>query len=572
MELTSLLLAYFAAKRLELLTAFVCWKPEQLSSLWRESRRYGVRLTIADWARLPALPPDGLHREATLLDLACPGADLVLQKASETRGFNLRYSWLLLSDAPLNYSLVESTLESALILPDADVVWAARDWVLDVYRVKGGEPLVATTLGALGTGLGATWGELPAAPTRRRDLNNVYLKASTIITQPQFFKGWTDLTVRQIDTYPKLTYPLMLLLGEDLNFRYNLKQVDLYGDNRNGSFDGLAGQLQRLEIEVGVASMFMRKDRTLILHFFSETVELRGAFFFRQPSKSSVSNVFLLPFSRGVWLATAGTLAAASAMMTLLARRPLLRAIDPSLEQLTVGETVIFGVGTVCQQGFHVVPVLASARVVMFCALMTALFSFTSYSAKIVAILQTPSDAIRTIDDLTRSPMAMGVQETTYKKVYFAESTEPATQRLYRRKLLPLGDRAYLSVVDGVARMRTGLFAFQVEEPSGYDIISKTFTEREKCGLKQIPAFKLPMVAVPVRRNSGYKELFATRLRWQRETGLMDRWRRTWLAGKTRCDAASGGFVSVGIIDVLPAIHVLVTGMAASLLLLASER
>ncbi|XP_028169946.1 uncharacterized protein LOC114359667 [Ostrinia furnacalis] len=37
-------------------------------------------------------------------------------------------------------------------------------------------------------------------------------------------------------------------------------------------------------------------------------------------------------------------------------------------------------------------------------------------------------------------------------------------QRLYRRELLPLGERAYLSVVDGVARLRSGLFAFQVVE------------------------------------------------------------------------------------------------------------
>lgn len=44
------------------------------------------------------------------------------------------------------------------------------------------------------------------------------------------------------------------------------------------------------------------------------------------------------------------------------------------------------------------------------------------------------------------------------------ESEEPATQRLFRRKLLPLGERAYLSVVDGIARMRTELFAFQVTE------------------------------------------------------------------------------------------------------------
>lgn len=51
----------------------------------------------------------------------------------------------------------------------------------------------------------------------------------------------------------------------------------------------------------------------------------------------------------------------------------------------------------------------------------------------------------------------------------------------------------------------------QVEASSGYDIISKTFLEEEKCGLKEIEAFKLPMVAVPIKKHSGYRDLVATR-------------------------------------------------------------
>lgn len=57
-----------------------------------------------------------------------------------------------------------------------------------------------------------------------------------------------------------------------------------------------------------------------------------------------------------------------------------------------------------------------------------------------------------------------GIQREEGKQTYvvmFKESNDPATQALYRRKLLPLGERAYLSVVDGIARVRTGLFAFQ---------------------------------------------------------------------------------------------------------------
>lgn len=111
--------------------------------------------------------------------------------------------------------------------------------------------------------------------------------------------------------------------------------------------------------------------------------------------------------------------------------------------------------------GFHRTPPVTSVRVVMFSTLLTSLFVFTAYSAKIVAILQTPSNALQTIDDLVRSPMTIGVQDTTYKTVYFLESPEKSTQQLYRHKILPQGELAYHSVVAGIARVRTGFFAFQ---------------------------------------------------------------------------------------------------------------
>nr|ARO70544.1 antennal ionotropic receptor 75d-2 [Dendrolimus punctatus] len=493
-------------------------------------------------------------------------------QASDNRAFVSRFSWLLLHNGTYETNIIESFFYIN-ILPDSDVKISGPDYLLDIYKIKPNHPLVITSLDLNRNSslkeLSSFWNNFPTPVKRRKDLSNVYLTAATIVTQPQYFKGWSDLTNREIDTYPKLTYPLMMLCSEDLNFRYNLRQVDLYGDELNGSFNGLAGLLQRNEIEVGITSMFMRADRFGVLHYSSETVSLTGAFIFRQPSQSAVSNIFLLPFSRDVWLASAVVFLSSGLVLALLSRQ--LFHMDPILSQLTLSEAFTFALGTVCQQGFHVTPVMASARVVMFFTLTTALFAFTAYSAKIVAILQTPSDAIQTIDDLTNSPMGMGIQETTYKKVYIAESNEPATQRLYRHKLLPLGERAYLSVVDGISRVRSGLFAYQVEQSSGYDVISKTFEEHEKCGLKEIEAFSLPMVAIPIKKHSGYRELLASRLRWQREVGLIDRASSIWLAAKPRCDSAASGFVSVGLLDILPAIQVLAAGAFVAVLILLAE-
>ncbi|XP_068632718.1 uncharacterized protein [Battus philenor] len=542
----------------------------ELTRLWRgcSAARLRVRAGAAPGA-------GGALREGVLLDADCPAAQLILAEASARRAFNPRYSWLVVG-AALNASRLETMLAEVAVLPDADVVWAWPDAAADVYRVKQGQPLKLTHLAvsenSTQSQLEDLWRRTPATAMRRRDLDNVYLPAATIITHPQHFRSWSDVSSRAVDTFPKLTYPLLMLAAEDLHFRYNLLQVDLYGEERNGSFSGLAGMLQRGQLEIGVTSMFMRADRLPVLHYCSETVELRGAFLFRQPAQSAVTNVFVLPFSRGVWAAAAAAgagAAAALAVLAALARRAACSR-DPDVV-LTPSDCCMFVIGAMCQQGSALSPRRWSLRLVMFCALLSSLFVFTSYSAKVVSILQAPSRALQTIDDLTDSPMGLGVQDTTYKKVYFAESKEAATQRLYRRKLAPLGDAAYLSEAEGVARIRTGLFAFQVEVAAGYDIISKTFTEREKCGLKEIQAFKLPMVAVPIRRHSGYRDLLASRLRWQREVGLVSRERRKWMAAAPRCASGAAGFSSVRLRDVLPAAHALLAGAAAALALLLTE-
>ncbi|KOB67027.1 Ionotropic receptor [Operophtera brumata] len=288
-------------------------------------------------------------------------------KASKSRALCRRYTWLILHNSSLNSSSMEDLLDSLEILPDADVTWSSADVAVEIYRVKGNQPLIVTLLeltrNASLEDMETSWNARPSTVTRRRNLRNVFLKAATVITQPQHFKGWLDLTNRQIDTFPKLTYPLMMLLAEDLNYRHNLKQLDLYGEEDNGSFDGLAGLLQRREVEVGVSSIFMRADRWRVMDYVSETCELRGAFLFRQPSQSSVSNVFLLPFSRGVWAACAVVLASAAVTLAVLARR--LRAHHPQLQVLTFPEAVSFAIGTICQQGECFLPFLRPLALVL---------------------------------------------------------------------------------------------------------------------------------------------------------------------------------------------------------------
>lgn len=77
----------------------------------------------------------------------------------------------------------------------------------------------------------------------------------------------------------------------------------------------------------------------------------RCTFIFRQPSRSAVSNVFLAPFSGGVWAASGGVAAAAALLLAALRRVRQLTRPAPELQQFTLPETLTFALGTLCQQG-----------------------------------------------------------------------------------------------------------------------------------------------------------------------------------------------------------------------------
>lgn len=63
----------------------------------------------------------------------------------------------------------------------------------------------------------------------------------------------------------------------------------------------------------------------------------------------------------------------------------------------------------------------------------------------------------------------------------------------------------------GVEKIRTQLFAFQVEAASAYKAVAQTYTESEKCSLSEIHVLRLAVTTVTVERNSPYKELVKRR-------------------------------------------------------------
>lgn len=286
---------------------------------------------------------------------------------------------------------------------------------------------------------------------------------------------------------------------------------------------------------------------------------------FRQPPLSSVSNIFLLPFGESVWVAIVLIITVTIGILFFQWVLPVIQ------KQMHIFESITFVLGAACQQGFYTSFHTISGRILIISTFIASIFLFTSYAANIVALLQSPSNAIKSTSDLINSPLKLVVQDTVYNHIYYNETTDAVKKELWNKKIKPNVLEAFDFVPSGMAKMRTGLYAFQVEAHAAYQVISDTFTEREKCGLKELPAFILPRCTIPMKKNSRYREMIGQRIRWQRETGIMNREFKRWIPQKTVCAGNVGGFVSVGLTEITPALHVLLLGIALAVGILAIE-
>lgn len=175
-------------------------------------------------------------------------------------------------------------------------------------------------------------------------------------------------------------------------------------------------------------------------------------------------------------------------------------------------DVVGFICGVACQQGTHLAMPKSSGRIIVLTAFFSALFVFISYSANILVLLQSPSHAIKNIDDLLASSMRLALQDTRYARFNFQYENISMLKRVYATKIKPYGEQGWIYDPDkGVEKVRTQLFAFQLESATAYKLIGQTFTDDEKCSLTEITIFKVPRLTATIARNSPYKELFRQR-------------------------------------------------------------
>ncbi|CAH2018588.1 unnamed protein product [Acanthoscelides obtectus] len=117
-------------------------------------------------------------------------------------------------------------------------------------------------------------------------------------------------------------------------------------------------------------------------------------------------------------------------------------------------------------------PRSSAGRTAYFIALISLMFLYTSYSANIVALLQSTTENIRTLEDLLNSRMTLGVHDVVYNHYYFEHAQDSIRKAIYQQKVAPKGQKAkFMSLEEGISRVRN---EFLVSTPN-YRLLIKSW-------------------------------------------------------------------------------------------------
>ncbi|XP_050580162.1 uncharacterized protein LOC126917392 isoform X2 [Bombus affinis] len=562
------------------------------------------------------------HRILYVVDLDCDYAIPLLRAANSSGQFSAPMRWLLLRDGTIagnSMARVDRTFRNMAVYPDSEVIVATKLRVEDnlaeitsVYRPSPYHGVITENRGNWTTDGGVRAANLHAASRRRRNLRQTPLKSCLVMTDPDTINHLTDYENKHIDAVTKANYPWMLHIASRTNATIDFRVTNTWGyQQENGSWTGLTGMLQRREIDIGGTGTYLIQQRIGVIDYVQLYTRTKAKFIFRAPLLSTVSNIFTLPFQRSVWIAIGVFLLLVLGLLYFSSKWEYRRGASAKsaaywqqfhLDEQTLSDNFMVVLGAFAQQGYSYEPYRVPSRIVTLMLLLAALNLYASYTANIVALLQSTTDSIRTIADLFYSPLKLGAQDVVHVRHYlkvggpriraesylfqpslptrssnnvrlpiFSQSFQDPLRKAIVEKIEPKGhNSSWLPVEEGVRRVKDELFAFHSELGAFYKIMQETYREEEKCGITEIDILNMlyPLLVIPTR--SPYLEIVKNAALVLAETGLQTREDSRLYTKKPKCQGQTS-FVSIGLTECYFALVAVGYGALLSLVVLAVE-
>lgn len=233
----------------------------------------------------------------------------------------------------------------------------------------------------------------------------------------------------------------------------------------------------------------------------------------------------------------------------------------------TISDTFMIVLGAVAQQGYSYEPYRVPPRIVTLMLLIAALSLYASYTANIVALLQSSTDSIKTLADLLHSPLKFAAQDVVYTRYYSKTFQDPVRKAIADNLNR---NNSWITIQEGVRRVKDELFAFHGERGTVYEIMQQTYQEEEKCGIMELDLLNMLYPLLVIQLRSPYLEIVKNAALLLRETGLKYRAENRLYTSKPKCQGQTG-FISIGFTECYFALVSMGYGTFLGLLVLMAE-
>lgn len=386
----------------------------------------------------------GQEQTLIILDVNCNLSDI--QSVFQASHFSLIYSrWLLVdSRHPLgvvNEGFLLEVLQPTPIAQSTEIFFFSERseelLVKQAYkRAKVDEKVVFEDFGSFlnfdSTNFQSKLLVQSTAPSiRRRDMDGSDFNVALVVEFPDTMNHLYDYVDAEVDAVTKNGFRLSLVILEFLNARPQLVVSDRWGavNPSASNWTGMLGDLDAGKSEFAGTPATVRESRLEACDYLSYSVRTGTQIVFRAPKLSYTTNVFLLPFDRFVWLCAGLIIMTVIGLLaistyndwnTLVPANALVPNRDMLQPRLSdIGFMVL---GSIFVQGSAASPKGTAGRIINIFCLIFIVFLYVSYTAFIVALLQSPATNIKTVADLLESHMEVGNQDNTYHRFWVAVS------------------------------------------------------------------------------------------------------------------------------------------------------
>ncbi|GAB0086031.1 uncharacterized protein DMENIID0001_000060 [Sergentomyia squamirostris] len=511
----------------------------------------------------------------TVVDLDCASARETLLTLKPIH-FAHPIRWILMTKSLSSFELqgvMESLplrLDSYVIL--AEVVNSTNLSLKHVFKLNPNTPIKHEDYGGWSPSGGISDIRTTRILSRKRsNLQGYFISTGIVFSNDDTKNHLYDEKDRQIDSISKVNYHLINILLDKINATRKFKLYKDWGakNHSKAEFQGYTKDVIDGTLDVGASPLLLFSHRVEYIDFLSFPLTTYAAFIFRPPPLSTVANIFYLPFQGFVWISAIVILILSICTAYVTWKKDA--QIKASEENLRPSDTLLVAVSAITQQGTDIMINTFSGRIVLFSLFTFMFFLYSSYTANIVALLQSTTNSISSLKDLLESNLELACEDKIYHMQYFSRTTDPVRKAIYE-KITPPGKKDnFVSIAEGIGKIRQGQYAFHAEAGPAYALIKDTFLEHEKCGLSEIEYYISINAWYVIPKRSPYKEIIKVSVFQMKEYGVERREEDKIYTKKPTCSSQTQTFASVRFTDCYMVIIIIITGYITSLVIFMFE-